>query len=148
MEDPGFQEQLAAVQKKKLLSDKEADFRQYLVRSGGAEELVKLLVGLQEAGSAPADWSLAKYGSIDIQCCLKLQLPVPRWIIPNAVLRWALPLVCRILYPLLLLLNEAFESTAFSERAREDKSSWFAAIRPRIERAQALLVAIPRTFSL
>ncbi len=55
MEDPGFQEQLAAVQKKKLLSDKEADFRQYLVRSGGAEELVKLLVGLQEAGSAPAD---------------------------------------------------------------------------------------------
>ena len=55
MEDPGFQEQLAAVQKKKLLSDKEADFRQYLVRSGGAEELVKLLVGLQQAGSAPAD---------------------------------------------------------------------------------------------
>ena len=55
MEDPGFQEQLAAVQQEKLLSGKEADFRQYLVKSGAAEELVKLLVGLQEAGSAPAE---------------------------------------------------------------------------------------------
>ena len=53
MEDPGFQEQLAAVQKKKLLSDKEADFRQYLVRSGGAEELVKLLWDLTPPRERP-----------------------------------------------------------------------------------------------
>ena len=100
-----------------------------------------------DEGSATAEWSLAKYGSIDVEFCAKIQLPVPRWLIPNAILRWALPLVCRILYPLFLLLNEAFESTEFSERALEDRSCWFAAISPRIERAQAAL-RIPRTFSL
>ena len=101
-----------------------------------------------DAGGAPGTWSLAKYGCVDIDACIKVQLPIPRWLIPNAVLRWALPLVFRILYPLLLLLNEVFETTDFSKRVVVDASSWFTAVSDRIEAAQAALAAIPRTFSL
>lgn len=38
-----------------LLSAKEADFREFLCDSGAANELIRLLVGLGEAGERPAD---------------------------------------------------------------------------------------------
>ena len=53
--DPGFAEQLQQLQQEALLTPKEADYRQYLVKTGAAEELVKVLVGLEEAAEKPAD---------------------------------------------------------------------------------------------
>lgn len=53
--DPGFAEQLQQLQQEALLTPKEADYRQYLVKTGCAEELVKVLVGLEEAAEKPAD---------------------------------------------------------------------------------------------
>ena len=41
--------QLQQLQQEALLTPKEADYRQYLVKTGAAEELVKVLVGLEEA---------------------------------------------------------------------------------------------------
>ena len=56
--DPAFADQLAQLQQQALLTPKEADFRQYLVKTGCAEEIVKVLVGLEEAAEKPADASL------------------------------------------------------------------------------------------
>lgn len=53
--DAGFAEQLQQLQQEALLTPKEADYRQYLVKTGCAEELVKVLVGLEEAAEKPAD---------------------------------------------------------------------------------------------
>ena len=48
MDDAGFSEQLQQLQEAALLTPKEADFRQYLVKTGVAEDIVKVLVGLEE----------------------------------------------------------------------------------------------------
>jgi len=53
--DDGFAEQLHSLQDQALLTRKEADFRSYLVKTGVAEDLVKLLVGMEEAEEKPAD---------------------------------------------------------------------------------------------
>jgi len=56
--DWGFVDQLNQLQGEALLTPKEADFRQYLVKTGAAEEIVKVLVGMEEAPEKPADASL------------------------------------------------------------------------------------------
>ena len=69
--DDGFAEQLHSLQDHALLTRKEADFRSYLVKTGVAEDLVKLLVGMEEAdGGIPeadaVDFVRDKYGSRDL----------------------------------------------------------------------------------
>ena len=56
--DADFADQLTLLQQEALLTPKEADFRQYLVKTGAAEEIVKVLVGMEEAEEKPADAAL------------------------------------------------------------------------------------------
>ena len=55
MDDAGFSEQMQQLQEAALLTPKEADFRQYLVKTGVAEDIVKVLVGLEETEEKPVD---------------------------------------------------------------------------------------------
>ena len=53
MDDAGLSEQLQQLQEAALLTPKEADFREYLVKTGVAEDIVKVLVGLEETEENP-----------------------------------------------------------------------------------------------
>ena len=69
--DDEFAEQLLNLQDQALLTRKEADFRSYLVKTGAAEDIVKLLVGMEEAdGGIPEEEAVnfvrEKYGSRDL----------------------------------------------------------------------------------
>ena len=69
--DDEFAEQLHNLQDQALLTRKEADFRSYLVKTGVAEDIVKLLVGMEEAdGGIPEEEAVnfvrEKYGSRDL----------------------------------------------------------------------------------
>ena len=69
MDDAGFSEQLQQLQEAALLTPKEADFRQYLVKTGVAEDIVKVLVGLEETEEKPVDaegFVREHYGSRDM----------------------------------------------------------------------------------
>lgn len=64
--DDGFAEQLHNLQEQSLLTRKEADFRSYLVKTGVAEDIVKVLVGMEEAEEKPPDalgFVQANYGT-------------------------------------------------------------------------------------
>jgi len=59
-------------------------------------------------------------------------LPVPRWMVPARVLRWALPKIAAIVYPIFTNLSENFTSTPFWQRVQEDKQGFYAAVSPRV----------------
>ena len=70
-------------------------------------------------GSTPAEWALATQGSVDLETHLRLILPIPRWLIPTSLVKWVVPKLVRLIYPLLLLLNERFPSTPFAARVAQ-----------------------------
>ena len=62
-------------------------------------------------------------------------LPVPAWLIPPPLVRWALPLVFKKMVPLLAWLGKCEERTArgeespFGDRVRDDVDGFYAAVR-------------------
>jgi len=82
-------------------------------------------------------WSRAAHGTVDVELTAKIQLPIPRWLIPNGLVRWAIPLLVGIIYPLLLKLNETFKQTDFAKRAEADERGFFAAIQAHLARPAA-----------
>ena len=56
-------------------------------------------------------------GSLNMDLHLRLVLPIPRWLIPNPLLRWAVPKLIELIYPLFLQLNEKFDASPFATRS-------------------------------
>ena len=72
---------------------------------------------------------------IDAEVFALADLPVPAWLIPPPLVRWALPLVFKKMVPLLAWLGKCEERTArgeespFGDRVRDDVDGFYAAVR-------------------
>ena len=82
------------------------------------------MVKFDEGGGAHA-WQLPAYGTLELELYVNVQLPIPTFLIPLALVRWIFPRLVRLVYPVLLLLNERFVALPFSQRVREDKDGFY-----------------------
>ena len=57
-----------------------------------------------------------------------MKLPIPRWLIPLPLVRWALTKIVTLIYPLFIILNECFDSTPFAQCVQDDEHSFYSAV--------------------
>ena len=62
-----------------------------------------------------------------------IDLPIPRWLIPSALVRWVVPKFVKAIWPVLLRHSHDFEASAYAERVAADATGFYAAIGDRIE---------------
>lgn len=79
-------------------------------------------------GGGAGEWQLPQYGTLDLEVMVNVKLPIPTFLIPLTLLRWLLPKLIRLVYPVLLLLNERFASTPFSQRVADDAAGFYKSI--------------------
>jgi len=79
-----------------------------------------------------SQWETAQHGCVDVEGYFRVKLPIPRWLIPNSLLRWAVPKLCRLIYPIFLHLNESYDSFPFAKRVEEDERGFYRSIRDRL----------------
>ena len=79
--------------------------------------------------AGPPRWNLPSHGTVDIELCISLKLPIPTWMIPLAFIRWVLIKLVKLVYPYLLALNERFSATPFAQRVLDDEQGFYAALR-------------------
>lgn len=48
------------------------------------------------------------------------------------LLRWAVPILCRLIYPIFLHLNESFHTFPFAKRVADDERGFYRAIADRL----------------
>ena len=80
------------------------------------------------AAAAERRWCLPTHGTVDLELCVNVKLPIPTFLIPLFFLRWLVPKLLRVIYPLLLLLNERFERTPFAPRVAADGHGFYKAV--------------------
>mmetsp|Transcript_1094 Transcript_1094/g.3020 ORF Transcript_1094/g.3020 Transcript_1094/m.3020 type:complete len:238 (-) Transcript_1094:228-941(-) len=74
----------------------------------------------------------AQHGRLDLEVIGKVRLPIPRWLLPAALLRWFVPFVFRLACPHLSALNRHFDGSALHKRVRSDRSGFYTALRERM----------------
>ena len=75
--------------------------------------------------AAPPPWEAPRYGLVDVELFATICLPVPRWLIPNALIRWAIPRILRMNYGYFFKLNDQFDNSQFAQRVREDSHGFY-----------------------
>ena len=75
--------------------------------------------------AAPTPWEAPRCGLLDAELFATICLPVPRWLIPNALIRWALPQILRKNYGYFFKLNDQFDNSQFAQRVREDSHGFY-----------------------
>ena len=53
------------------------------------------------------------------------------------LLRWAVPKLCRLIYPIFLHLNESFDSFPFAQRVAADERGFYRAVAGQLPSARA-----------
>ena len=82
--------------------------------------------------AAPRAWQRTELGALDIDMYVRGVLPIPRWLIPHALVRWVVPRLASAVYPLFLLLSGLFAPSPFGERVRADRYGLYAAVARRV----------------
>ena len=62
----------------------------------------------------------------------KVELPVPRWLIPDALIQWVVPRLIRKNFPVFTRVGIHFEESAFAERRRADVLGLHAVLEKRL----------------
>ena len=85
-----------------------------------------------EHGAHCSAW-LARCGSLDIDVCCRVKLPVPSWLLPPPLIRWLVPkLASRVFWPQLVELSATFDESPFGARYRADASGFYRACAARL----------------
>merc|ERR1712176_455634 len=82
--------------------------------------------------SGEPEWMRAQHGNCSIDISAKMVLGFPRWLVPLSLIQWVFPTLLKLAYPLFARLCR-FDDTPFHERVREDRTCFYAAIRPRLK---------------
>lgn len=67
----------------------------------------------------------------------KVRMPISRWLLPNALVRWFVNFVFQLGFPFIIKLNAAFEGSELHERIREDSDGFYSALLHRLPAMRA-----------
>ena len=77
------------------------------------------------------------YGYSNIDGRMTSLLPVPRWLIPSALVQWVLPRIIKRNFGVFLRLACAFDESEFAERRRTDQRGYHTFTVERLQQTQS-----------
>ncbi|KAL1499122.1 hypothetical protein AB1Y20_013634 [Prymnesium parvum] len=83
-----------------------------------------------DAEARGVQWAIAQHRAVHWESTIRLELPIPRWLIPTPLVRWAVAKMLDIIYPIILDLNERFDESVFAARVRDDVDGFYASLHP------------------
>ena len=87
--------------------------------------------------TSDARWAIPPHGYADINIKLRVVLPIPRWLIPNALVKWVVPRLMRKNFPAFAQLGYGFESSVFAARLRDEPDSVFGRTLEAVSKARS-----------
>ena len=76
------------------------------------------------ADDPPAAWAVPSHGFADLLVRGTWALPIPRWLIPDVLLRWVLPRLVKKNWPVFTRVVYHFPESEFAARRSADPSGF------------------------
>ncbi|KAL1499405.1 hypothetical protein AB1Y20_011610 [Prymnesium parvum] len=80
------------------------------------------------AHATPSRAPTPPYARLDVAFVGKVFFPVPRWLLPTPIIRWFVPFVLRLVWPMVFRLNGILADARVQRRVQSDVDGFYAAL--------------------
>jgi len=75
------------------------------------------------------------FGDFDVVSLMRVDLPIPHWLIPAPLVRWIVPQFIKLFWPILLRHAHTFEGSEYAERMVVDEHGFYTSVSQRFNLA-------------